>query len=48
MVKDLEFLAKAEKIRLTVDPLNAAEMTAFVQKEAAYYTELAAKIGIRR
>jgi hypothetical protein len=33
---------------MNVDHLNAAEMHAVVEKEAAYYTGVAAKIGIRR
>ncbi len=48
MVKDPHFLAGAERIRMNVDYLSAAETTAFVEKEAAYYTDLAGKIGIRR
>jgi hypothetical protein len=33
---------------MNLDYLNAAEMTAFVANQAAYYTDVAGKIGIRR
>jgi tripartite-type tricarboxylate transporter receptor subunit TctC len=48
MVKDAAFLATTDRLWMNLDPLNAAEMTAFVEKQAAYYTDVAAKIGIRR
>jgi hypothetical protein len=31
-----------------VDYLSASEMTAFVEKQAAYYTDMAGRIGIRK
>jgi len=48
MVKDPAFLATTDRLWMNVDYLTAAEMTTFVEKQAAYYTEVAAKIGIRR
>jgi tripartite-type tricarboxylate transporter receptor subunit TctC len=48
MVKDPAFLAKTDQARQSVDYLNAAETRAFVEKEVAFYTDLAGKIGIRR
>jgi hypothetical protein len=48
MVKNPEFLAKAEKISMNIDHLDAARHRAFVEKEAAFYTELATRIGIRK
>jgi tripartite-type tricarboxylate transporter receptor subunit TctC len=48
MVKDPAFLATTDRLWMNLDPLNAAEMTTFVEKQAAYYTDVAAKIGIRR
>lgn len=48
MVKDPAFLASTDRLSINVDYLNAAEMTAFVEKQAAYYVEQAGKIGIRK
>jgi tripartite-type tricarboxylate transporter receptor subunit TctC len=48
MAKDPEFLTKAEKISMNIDHLDAARHRAFVEKEAAFYTDLATKIGIRK
>ena len=48
MVRDRAFLEGTERVRMQVDYLNAAEMRTFVETEAAYYTDVAAKIGIRR
>lgn len=48
MVKDPAFLAKTDQVRQSVDYLNAAETRAFVEREVAFYTDFAAKIGIRR
>ena len=48
MVKDPEFLARAEKISMNIDYLDAAGHRAFVEKEAAFYTGLATRIGIRK
>lgn len=48
MVKDPAFLAGADRISMNIDFLPAAEMRAFVEKEVEGYTEMAAKIGIRR
>lgn len=38
----------ADRLWMNLDYLNAAEMTAFVEKLAAYYTDIAGKIGIRK
>jgi tripartite-type tricarboxylate transporter receptor subunit TctC len=48
MAKDADFLAKAEKISMNIDHLDAARHRAFVEKEAAFYSDLATKIGIRK
>jgi tripartite-type tricarboxylate transporter receptor subunit TctC len=48
MVKDPQFLAGAERIKMNIDFLNGAETRAFVEKEVAGYTEMATQIGIRR
>jgi tripartite-type tricarboxylate transporter receptor subunit TctC len=48
MVKDPQFLAGADKMSMNIDFLPAAEMRAFVEKEVEGYTDMAAKIGIRR
>jgi tripartite-type tricarboxylate transporter receptor subunit TctC len=48
MVKDPRFLEGAQRINMNIDHLDAAGMRAFVEKEVAGYTEMAAKIGIRR
>jgi len=48
MVKDAPFLAATDRIKMNIDHLNAAETTAFVEKQAAYYTDMATKIGIRK
>jgi tripartite-type tricarboxylate transporter receptor subunit TctC len=48
MVKDLAFRATTDRLWIHLDHLNAAEMTAFVEKQAAYYVETAGKIGIRK
>jgi tripartite-type tricarboxylate transporter receptor subunit TctC len=48
MAKDPEFLAGADGISMTIDYLNAAETRAMVEREAQGYTDMAAKIGIRR
>lgn len=48
MVKDPAFLAVTDRLWMHLDHLTAAEMSVFVEKQAAYYTEMAAKIGIRR
>ena len=48
MVKDPAFRAAADRQWMHLDYLNAADMTAFVEKQAVYYTEVAAKIGIRK
>ena len=42
------FRAAADRQWMHLDYLNAADMTAFVEKQAAYYTDVAAKIGIRK
>lgn len=48
MAKDPDFLARAERISMNVDFLDAAQTRAFVEKEAAFYTDLAGRIGIRK
>jgi tripartite-type tricarboxylate transporter receptor subunit TctC len=48
MVKDPEFLAKADRISMNIDYLSAAQLRAFVEKEAGFYTDLAGRIGIRK
>jgi tripartite-type tricarboxylate transporter receptor subunit TctC len=48
MVKDPAFRATTDRLWINLDFLNAAEMTAFVEKQAAYYTDVATKIGIRK
>ncbi len=48
MAKDPQFLAGAERINMNIDFLNAAATRAFVEKEVEGYTDMAAKIGIRR
>lgn len=48
MVKDPAFRATADRMWMNVDHLDAAEMTAFVEKQAAYYVDVAGKIGIRK
>jgi tripartite-type tricarboxylate transporter receptor subunit TctC len=48
MVKDPAFLEGAARIKLNIDHLNAADLRAFVEKEAEGYIEMASQIGIRR
>ena len=48
MVKDPAFRAATDRLWINLDYLNAADMTAFVETQAAYYTDVAAKIGIRK
>lgn len=48
MVKDPQFLAGAERISMNIDYLSGEQTRAFVEKEAAGYTEMATQIGIRR
>lgn len=48
MVKDPAFRAAADRLWMNLDYLDAAEMTAFVEKQALYYTDVAGKIGIRK
>ena len=49
MVRDPAFrTATADRLWMNLDYLNAAEMTAFVAKDAAHYTQLADKVGIRK
>jgi tripartite-type tricarboxylate transporter receptor subunit TctC len=48
MVKDPAFRATTDRLWMNLDFLNAAEMTSFVEKQAAYYTDVATKIGIRK
>ena len=48
MVKDPAFRAATDRLWMNLDYFNATEMTAFVAKETAHYTDLAGKIGIRK
>jgi tripartite-type tricarboxylate transporter receptor subunit TctC len=48
MVQDPEFRAATARLWMTLDYLDGAAMTAFVEKEAAYYVDKASRIGIRR
>ena len=48
MVKDPAFRAGTDRLWMNLDYLNAADMTAFVEKQAAYYTDMAGKIGLRK
>lgn len=48
MVKDPQFLAGAGRINMNIDFLDAERTRAFVEGEVATYTDMAAKIGIRR
>jgi tripartite-type tricarboxylate transporter receptor subunit TctC len=48
MVKDPRFLAGADRIGMNIDYLSGEQTRAFVEKEAATYTEMATQIGIRR
>ncbi len=48
MVKDPAFVAVTDRLWMNLDYLDAAGMTAFVEKQAAYYSDIAARIGIRK
>jgi tripartite-type tricarboxylate transporter receptor subunit TctC len=48
MVKDPVFRVATDRLWMNLDYLSAAEMTAFVENQAAYYTDIAGKIGIRK
>lgn len=48
MARDPAFVATTDRLWMTIDHLNAAEMKAFVEEQAAYYTQMAARIGIRK
>ena len=48
MSKDPEFLKAAERINMNIDFLPADKTRAFIAKEVEGYTDMAAKIGIRR
>ncbi len=49
MVKDPAFrTATTDRLWMNLVYLNSAEMTAFVAKDAAHYTQLADKLGIRK
>lgn len=48
MVRDPAFRAATDRLWMNLDYLDAAQMTAFVEKEAAYYTDMAGRIGIRK
>jgi len=47
MTQDPEFRAGARRINMNVDFLDGAQTRAFVEREAADYTEMATAIGIR-
>lgn len=48
LAKDPDFIAKTKKMGLNIDYLNSADTTAFVQKEAEFYTNFAEKMGMRK
>ena len=48
MAKDPDVLGKAEKLSMNIDYLDATRQRAAVEKEAAFYTDLATRIGIRK
>ena len=48
MAKDPAFIAGADRNNMNIDVLNAADTRAFVEREVEQYTDMAAKIGIRR
>ena len=48
MVKDPTFHRTMDRLWMKLEYLNAAEMTAFVENQAAWYTAMADKIGIRK
>jgi tripartite-type tricarboxylate transporter receptor subunit TctC len=48
MVRDPEFGKSTDRLWMALGYLNAADTTAFVEKQASYYTDMAAKIGIRK
>ena len=48
MTKDPAFLKAAERINMNIDFLPSAQTRAFIEKEVEGYTDMAAKIGIRR
>jgi tripartite-type tricarboxylate transporter receptor subunit TctC len=48
MVKDPAFRTATDRMWMNLDYMDAAAMTAFVEKQAAYYVEMAGKIGIRK
>jgi len=48
LVKDPDFMAKAKNLHMNIDYLNSVDTTDFVQKEAAFYTDFATKLGMRK
>lgn len=48
MAKDPAFRAATDRLWMKLDYLDASAMTAFVEKQAAYYVDMAGKIGIRK
>ena len=46
MVKDPAFQVSTDRLWINLDYLSASDMTAFIEKQAAYYTEVAGTIGI--
>ena len=48
MTRDPAFRGGTDRLWMNLDYLNAADMTAFVDKQAAYYTDMAGRIGVRK
>ena len=48
MVKDPAFKAGTDRLWMNLSYLDSAQMAAFVEKQADYYSDLARKIGMRR
>jgi tripartite-type tricarboxylate transporter receptor subunit TctC len=48
MVRDPAFKTATDRLWMNLDYLDGAAMTAFVEKQAAYYVDMAGKIGIRK
>ena len=48
MVEDPAFRAATDRLWMNLDYLDGEAMTAFVEKQAAYYTVVSGKIGIRK
>jgi tripartite-type tricarboxylate transporter receptor subunit TctC len=48
MVKDPAFKTATDRLWMNLDYMDSAAMTTFVEKQAAYYVDMAGKIGIRK